>query len=69
MGESCNAPVLSRLFNRVILFISSRYYFVNCFHLVNMFYLSMFSFCRDLGAFARKLSEGHFGPLVAKYII
>ena len=69
MGESCNAPVLSRLFNRVVLFISSRYYFVNCFHLVNMFYLSMFTFCRDLGAFAGKLSEGYFGPLVVKYII
>ena len=28
----------------------------------------MFSFCRDLGTFARKSREGHFGHL-GKYII
>ena len=39
---------------------------VNCFHLVNMLYLSMFTFCRDLGAFARKLSEGYFGHISGK---
>ena len=39
---------------------------VNCFHLVNMLYLSMFTFCRDLGAFARKLREGHFGHISGK---
>ena len=33
---------------------------VNCFHLVNMLYLSMFTFCRDLGAFAGNLSEWVF---------
>ena len=26
----------------------------------------MFSFCRDLGAFARKLSEGYFGHFSGK---
>ena len=33
---------------------------------MNVLYLSMFTFCRDLGAFAGKLDEGHFGPLVVK---
>ena len=39
---------------------------VNCFQLVNMLYLSMFTFYRDLGAFARKLREGHFGHIRGK---
>ena len=37
-----------------------RYYFINCFHLVNVCYLSMFTFCRDLGAFAGKIERGVF---------
>ena len=42
---------------------------VNCFHLVNMFYLSLFTFCRDLGAFAGNLSEGYFGHFSKIYHI
>ena len=66
MGESCNAPVLSRYFIESFYLFRVGMILVNCFHLVNMLYLSMFTFCRDLGAFARKLSEGYFGPLVVK---
>ena len=46
-----------------------RYYFINCFHLVNICYLSVFMFCRDLGAFAGNLSERAFWAFGANYII
>ena len=36
---------------------------------MNMLYLSMFTFCRDLGAFAGNLSEGYFGHFSKIYHI
>ena len=60
-GRVVTPPFWSCYFIESFYLFRVRYYFISCFHLVIMFYLSVFTFCRDLGAFAGNLSEGYFG--------